>query len=104
MQVVFAEYMQMPPASAHAGPVSLEGGAQYAAWHVPPRQTAPLSQGQPHAGPVGALASARWKAVVYVAAALLLTAAVVQLSQASAGHEATSPTATQSLSTAQDWS
>jgi hypothetical protein len=41
---------------------------------------------------------------MYCAAALLLTAAVVQLSQAAAGHEGTSPTPTQSLSTVQDWS
>jgi hypothetical protein len=49
LHVVFAEYTHMPPASpasAQAASVSVGGGPQKAAWHLPPRQTAPLSQGQ----------------------------------------------------------
>jgi len=104
MHVVFAEYMHVPPASAHTASVSVGGGAQNAAWHLPPRQTAPPSQGQPHAEPEGELANACASAIEYCAAADLLTATMVQPSQAWAGHEGTSPTATQSLSIVQDWS
>ena len=41
LHVVFAEYPQIPPASAQAGSVSADGGAQRAAWHLPPRQRPP---------------------------------------------------------------
>jgi hypothetical protein len=54
--------------------------------------------------PAVRLANACSNAVEYFAAALLLTAVVMQPSQAAAGHEGTSPTPTQSLSTVQDWS
>jgi hypothetical protein len=62
LQVVFAEYAHMPPASAQAGSVSAGGGPQKAAWHLPPRQSAPLSQGQPQPEPAERLANAREKA------------------------------------------
>jgi hypothetical protein len=54
--------------------------------------------------PGAALAVARANAALYWGAAHLLTAANVQKAQAPAGHDDTSPTPTQSLSTVQDWS
>ena len=107
LHVAFAEYRHIPPPSpalTQAGSVSAVGGPQKAAWHLPARQTAPLSQGQPQPVPGSLVANAWSKAVVYCAMALLLIPAVVQPSQAKAGHEETSPTATQSVSTMQDWS
>jgi hypothetical protein len=62
---------------------------------------APLSQGHPHA-PAGALANAAARAAMYCGAPRRLIASVVQPSHAEGGHEETEPTATQSLSTAQD--
>jgi hypothetical protein len=99
-----AEYTHVPPASQQAARVSEGDAPQDIAWHLPPRHIAPLSQGQPQNVPGARLANACEKAAEYCAAALLLTAAVVQPSQAAAGHEVTSPTATQSLSSVQDWS
>src|SRR5580658_5355340 len=107
LHVAFAEYRHIPPASpafAHAGSVSAVGGPQKAAWHLPPRHTAPLSQGQPQPVPGALLVNACANAVMYCAMTLLLMASVVQPSQAKAGHEETSPTATQSVSIVQDWS
>ncbi len=74
-------------------------------WHLPARQTASprTSFGQLHC-PRSLLAVARANAVMYWAAAHLLMAVPQQPSQAEAGHDGTSPTGTQSLSTAQDWS
>jgi hypothetical protein len=102
--VKFAEYSHRPPASAHAGSVSTEGAPQNAFWHLPARQTAPKmpSQGQLQLGealPTIACANA----ALYCAAAQWLTAAEAQLTAHEVGgHEGTSPTATQSLSTVQD--
>src|SRR5580700_2073779 len=50
------------------------------------------------------LANACSNALVYCAIAFSLIASVVQPSHASAGHDGTWPTATQSESTTQDWS
>lgn len=103
LHVVLAAYQHCPPESVQAGSVSAVGVPQEAAWHLPPRQSAPLSQPQPHPPPA-LLANACSNAVMYCAMTLLLIASEVQASHAKAGHEATSPTATQSVSTVQDWS
>ena len=93
LHVVFAEYPQIPPASAQAGSVSADGGAQRAAWHLPPRQRPPppkQKQLQDGVWPAKAIAFAI--AVMYFAMAPLLIASVGQPSHVRSGHEDTSPT------------
>ena len=101
MHMTPAKRKHRPPAFAQAGRVSL--GPDHA-WHLPARQTGGESLGQLQEGPGALLAIARANAAMYWAATHLLTAAPPQRSHAAAGHDGTSPTPTQSLSTMQDWS
>ena len=89
------------PASAQAGNVSLRGGAQKAAWHLPARQIEPPSHGQLQPDPGGELANAAEKSDIYWPILFLLTASVWHRAQAGIVQEGTSPTATQSSSTMQ---
>ena len=80
-------------------------GEPHVVVHMPPRQHGSgLYATHPQGAPTTP-ALARESAVMYCGAALLAIVHMVQLrSHARAGHAGTWPTATQSVSTVQDWS
>lgn len=97
-------YAHWPPAAAQADGVSPGSTPQGRASHLPLRHIALSSQGHPQNVPGARLPNACSKAAAYRSESLSLIASSVHPSHAAAGQEGTSPTATQSLSTLQDWS
>jgi hypothetical protein len=93
-----------PPASAHAASVSDAGNEHPFRWHLPPRQHASPTGGHLHVSLAGTLSTSPAMSAWNCARAFLLMDADVQREHALAGQAVTSPTMTQSLSAAHDWS